>query len=445
MRLLIVTAKDLRRVWSDRKALVINLALPLLLTFIMGLSFGGGMFGESKISAIPLAIVGEGIPEQFREQVTDALDETGFFAVDWVDSTAAERQVREGDVAAALVLPEDAFARIFSADSLAVVLWKDPGSPLKAGIVEQILDRGLGRLQAGEAAYRSLWPEDETTAPDGPGGMSWDEFFAGDVVDVWNRWRDLGADPTLTDVGDQLLARVDRQFALADALETETIVMEVHGKASAAAADDDSEFNLFDYFLPGFAVFFLMFGVSAGVRDLHRERHNGTLQRQLMSPLSPVQVLAGKWLAAVLQGMIQLLALFVAGSLLFGVNLGPDPYSLLVVVTVTAAAAAGLFMLLALISPTEKIMDNLSTTVILVSALIGGNMIPMEAMPPWAHTVGRWVFNYWANLGFSGVIADNESILVQRQPVLMLLAAAVVFAGASLVVYSLRRRRGGLA
>ena len=445
MRLFVITAKDLRRVWSDRKAFVINLALPLLLTFIMGLSFGGGMFGDSQISAIPLALVGEGIPGQFRDQITGALDESGFFTVSWVDSATAEKQVREGEVAAALVLPADAFEQFFTSDELTLVLWKDPGSHLKAGIVEQILDRALGRLQVGEAAYRALWPEDETTTPDGPGGMSWDEFFSGDVVDVWNRWRDLGADPALADVGDQLLARVDRQFALAEALESETIVLDVHGKAGVTAPEDGEEINLFNYFLPGFAVFFLMFGTSAGVRDLHRERVNGTFQRQLLAPLSPVQLLAGKWLAAVIQGMVQLLSLFVVGALLFGVNLGPDPLSLITIVIASAAAAAGLFMLLALLSPTEKIMDNLATTVILVSALIGGNMMPLDAMPPWIHLAGRWVFNYWANRGFTGVIADNQSVLAQPQPVLMLLGAAILFAVASLLVYGIRRRRGGLA
>jgi ABC-type multidrug transport system permease subunit len=445
MRTLVVTAKDLRRIWSDRKAFAINLALPLLLTFIMGLSFGGGIFGDSQFSAIPLAVVGEGIPAGFRDQLTGGLEDSGFFTVSWLDSLAPHDSVRKGENAAALVLPEDAFELFFKGDPLVVRLWKDPNSSLKAGIVEQILARSLARLQAGEAAYRALWPEDETTALQGPGGMTWEQLLEGDVVDVWNRWRDLGADPSLATAAEDLLQRVDREFALVEALQTETVVLDVQGNAGPADAGSGDETNLFDYFLPGFAVFFLMFGVSAGIRDVHRERVNGTLQRQLLAPLSAGQLLAGKWLAAVAQGILQLLSLFLVGSLLFGVNLGPDALSLVAVVVAAAAAAASLFMLLALLSPTEKIMDNLSTTVILVSALIGGNMIPLEAMPSWADTFGRWVFNYWANKGFQGVIADNTSILAQPGPVLMLAGAAVLFAGLSTLVLGIRQRRGGLA
>jgi hypothetical protein len=46
MRIFIATGKDLRRFLNDRRALVVSLALPLVLTFIMGLSFGGGLFGS---------------------------------------------------------------------------------------------------------------------------------------------------------------------------------------------------------------------------------------------------------------------------------------------------------------------------------------------------------------------------------------------------------------
>ena len=53
--------KDLKRISNDRKALVVNLALPLALTAIMGLSFGGSG-GQSALSTIPLAMVADDMP-----------------------------------------------------------------------------------------------------------------------------------------------------------------------------------------------------------------------------------------------------------------------------------------------------------------------------------------------------------------------------------------------
>ena len=58
-RLWIFAERDLRRMAADRRALVVNLALPLVLTSVMGLSFGGGIFG--MVAGVVLAVVATGV------------------------------------------------------------------------------------------------------------------------------------------------------------------------------------------------------------------------------------------------------------------------------------------------------------------------------------------------------------------------------------------------
>jgi len=444
MRVLVLARKDLLRSWRDRRAFVINLLLPLLLTFIMGLSFGGGIFGKSGISAIPLVAVGEDLPAALREQLAEKLAETDFFALEWADSTEADRRVRAGEAAAAVVLPADAVTGYFKGDELEIAVWKDPGRPFKAGIVVQVLRRALREVQAGEAAYRALWPEDEATPLPGAGEQTWSELFTGDFNTVWKRWRDLDTDGGFSDVGEWFLGRLDHQVALTDAMAFRRLDLAVADAADSPAPGQDAEVNLFAYFLPGLSVFFLMFGVAASARDLHREREAGTLQRQQLAPVSGLHVLTGKWLAAALQGAGQLLALLLAGALLFRVELGPDPWSLVVVVILSATAAASLFMLLALVTRSERIMDNLSTTVVLVSAMIGGNFVPIDAMPAWLGAAGRWVFNYWANAGFNHVIAQGGSLADYPQPALVLAAMTAGYGVLILAVHAWQRRQGGL-
>ncbi len=433
---------DLRRLAGDRRALIVNLLLPLLLTFIMGLSFGGGFFGKGGISAIEVVLVGQGVPSLLRDRIDETLARTDFFATSWADSAEADRRVREGEAAAALVLPSDFARRFFAGEDLAVTVWKDPGSPLKAGIVEQILQRVLSRYQAGEAAYLALWPEDAYDAG-GPDETAWDELLDGGFSEAWRRWRAGGRDPQLREAGERLLRSVDHNLALGRALDHEQVALTVHDKAPAAAAA--GEVNLFDLFLPSFAVFFLMFGVAAGARDVHRERERGTLQRQLLAPVTGLQFLLGKWLSAALQGVIQLLVLFLAGALLFRVNLGPDAWSLVVMVVAGCTAAAAFFVLLALLTPTEKVMDNLSTVVILVAAMLGGNMVPLDAMPPWIHGVGRLFFNYWINVGLGDVVARDRSLAAAPLPAVVLAGVTLGCLALGLVAFLARRRRGGLA
>lgn len=436
--------KDLKRVSSDRRALVVNLALPLLLTAIMGLSFGAGFGGGSGgLSAIPIAMVASDLPGLLKENLAEVLQESGFFTVTWTDSTTADAMVRAGDVAAAVVLPEDLLPALADDRDVAVQVWKDPGSPLKAGIVQEILSRMFVRYQAGDAAYTALWPEDQAPVAGDP-EFTASEFFEGDFNDVWQRLRGAQEDQDPQGVGEKLLNVIDHQVALSNALATEQITLTVNDKAPLGQAEKPEDVNLFDYFLPSFSVFFLMFAVAAGGRDVHRERERLTLQRQLLSPMSGVQFIVGKWIAAALQGALQLGVLFAAGALLFRVNLGPDPYSLFLTVLLTSTAAAGVFIFLALVSPSEKVMDNLSTVVILISAMVGGNFMPIESMPAWVHGVGRFVFNYWANLSFSDIVVKNHSLSDALVPTLVLASITLTFFVLNLLLFAVRARRGGL-
>lgn len=443
MKLLFVIQKELRRLVSDKKAALVNLALPMLLTFIMGLSFGGGIMGDSEISAIKLLFVGDDLPEPLQERLAQGLEESGFFKVEWTDSLTADSRVRHGDVIAAIYFPPNFLSKFFKDEELSIQLWKDPASPFKAGIVEQMLERPLARYQVGEAAFRSLWPDD-SSAWNEESEDSINEFFSGDFNDIWKRFRHRGDDGNWDDVVERFTQTMDRQVLLSDAMQLEVVSLDITDKETP---EDEAKIsrNLYDYFMPSFAVFFLMFAAAASARDLHREHKSGTLQRQLVSPISHHLILLGKWAAATIQGTAMLLILFLMGAVLFKVNLGPDPFSLLVGIILTSSAAAGIFLFMALVCPTEKIMDNISPVFILVSAMLGGNMVPLDTMPAWAQSVGQFVFNYWANLFLNNTVARNMSLGEQLQPILILASVTVVFLVADVVLMNIKVRKGGLA
>jgi|GEM_PF-1334245 len=440
-----LVGKDMLRYFSDRRAMVVNLAVPLVLTFIMGLSFGGGLFGQSTgISAIPLLLVGESIPEMLQERLAEGLRESGFFTATWTDSLTADHQVRHGDAAAALVFPDDFFNSFLNQEEVSLQLWKDPGSPFKSGIVQQVVTRGLLQYQAGEAAYGALWPEDlDQTRYEGL-ELSWDDLTADGFTGLWQRMRTSESDTAVDFLVERMTLGLDHGTALAEGLNTSLVSLTVEDKAALAVDGDTREFNLFDFFLPSFAVFFLMFSISASCRDLHREMVSGTLQRQLVSPLRGRDILLGKWLSAALAGMLQLLVLMGVGAVLFRVNLGPDVFSLPLTVALSCLAGAGVFLLLSLVSRNEKMMDNLSTVVVLVSAMIGGNFVPVDNLPDFLRPVGQLTFNFWANQSFLSIMSDNESVTSHPEPLWILALITVLTLGTSFLVFRQRARRGGL-
>ncbi len=435
--------KDLRRFLNDRRALVVNVILPLVMTLIMGLSFGGGMFGKGGgISAIPLALVGSDLPELLKERLAQGLRESDFFEVVWTDSLAADAMVRKGQVTAAIVLPAGMMEKFVMMEPVAIQLWKDPGSELKSGIVEQIITRALRQYQAGEAAYLSLWPDENFATLQNEEGQFDDGLFSGDLGAIWKKWRSTPDNQELATARENLIRAVDRQLALSEALGRPVVTMTVHDKVLTPEAEKPKDVNLFDYFLPGFSVFFLMFAVVASARDLHREKLNGTLHRQLLSPVKGTELFLGKWFSASLQGMFQLIVLYVVGAVLFQVNLGPDLWSLPLAVILCCTSAAGLFLLIALITPTEKMMDNISTVVVLISAMVGGNMMPLDSLPPWIHNFGRFGFNYWANLSFEGIMAKNQSAADNLLPLMVLSGMTLGFLLVNLMIVRLRTQKG---
>jgi ABC-type multidrug transport system permease subunit len=443
MRLKALIKKDFLRSVSDRRALVVNLVLPLIITFIMGLSFGGGLFGQSSgISAIPLALVGSDLPEMLKERLAEGLRESDFFEVTWTDSLTADSMVRNGQVTAAVVLPPGMVENFFRMNPVAVQLWKDPGSELKSGIVEQIIARSLRQYQAGEAAYLSLWPAEEYSELINEDNDLDESFFSGDFATIWKRWRNTSDDPKWVEARTNMVRAVDRHLALSEAMGQSVVTMTVHDKSPVGDSETPKDINLFDYFLPGFSVFFMMFAISASARDLHREKTNGTLHRQLLSPVRGFDLLLGKWVSAALQGIFQLMVLYLIGAVLFQINLGPDFWSLPLAVVLCCTAGSGLFTLIALITPTDKMMDNVSTVVVLISAMVGGNMMPLDSMPLWVHSFGRFGFNYWANVSFNDIMAKNQSVGENIQPLLVLLFMTLGFLLASLVLVRLKTRKG---
>ncbi len=429
--------KDLLRQVRDVKSLVIYLGVPLLLTFIMGISFGGGVFGGSGISAIPMALAGGDLPGGMRDQLTQGLQETGLFTVTWTDSTEAARLVAEGEVRAALILPDELMSRFFQGDDVVFKLWKDPNSQVKAGIVEAIMTGILGQFQAKEAAYRSLWPDDEL-GEFGELEEPLEEIFSGDPVRAVRALRtDDGA------LREELLLRFERGASFGQSMQEPALVLDLHDRQDWAAEDDTRPSrNLYDYFLPAFAVFFMMWGTVAIIRDLHRERENRTLARILTGPVNVATVALGKWVTAVIMASTQLMVLLIAGGLLFGVRVGDAPVALLLVAVATAGAAASVYLILGLVVSTEKAMDALTTVFTLVFGMLGGNFFPIDLMPPALHAVGRITFNYWGNRAFSEIITHGKGLFDVVDELLVLSTIATLGLIVAVAIFAVRQRRG---
>jgi ABC-2 type transport system permease protein len=189
------------------------------------------------------------------------------------------------------------------------------------------------------------------------------------------------------------------------------------------------------------AVMFLLFSCANGAGgSLIEEVENGTLDRLLSSNLTMNQLLVGKWVSFVMLGGMQVTVMFLWGWLVFRLELWSHLAGFVAMTAVTAAAAAGFGIMLGTLCHTRGQLAGVSTTVILLMSAVGGSMFPRFAMSETLQTVGLATFNAWALDGYQKVFWRDAPVWELWPQLLVLAGLTLVFLGAA---RSLARRWEG--
>jgi ABC-2 type transport system permease protein len=149
---------------------------------------------------------------------------------------------------------------------------------------------------------------------------------------------------------------------------------------------------------------FLLFTLTASSSSLFDDRKSGVMLRLLTSPVSRVHILWSKYLFNMSLGVIQLLFMFVAGWLLFDVDIFSNIFNLLLVIIAASMACTSFGMLLAAFSQTRQQAQGLGTFFILTMSAVGGAWFPTSFMPPAIQFFSKLTIVYWSMDGFLEVL-----------------------------------------
>ncbi len=217
--------------------------------------------------------------------------------------------------------------------------------------------------------------------------------------------------PKIPDIEIPSMGKVNANLAIPGTLAfTE---FDLNGKETGAAGG----FNAFDLQVPGFAVTFLMIGMLMGVSlALIDERDWGTLER-LRSVSAPLwTTLTGKLLARFIVGFVQMIVLFGAGWLLFGISLGHDPAALMLPAAAIAFAGAAFGLIVAGVGRTRDAVMPVGAIVIMTMAAIGGCWWPLDFEPAWMQRVALGLPTTWAMRAFNDLMIRNLSVMSALMP-----------------------------
>lgn len=348
-------AKDLRRARRNPVPWLVSLAVPLVITALIGMAFspraGGGGLGR-----VAFALVDED-DSALTRLLRSGL--TGEEAGKHLDARALERaealrRIGDGELAAVVIIPKG-FTRDYLAGRWPVTLEviKNPAQAIHPAVVEE----GLALLvTALNAVARTLGPE----------------------LAAWSAVLDSSARFDL-DVAGTLFERTGDRLAPAKAYLSPPLVSWA-AETRVEAAAEESAWSLFAYLLVGMGAMFLLYIADNAMRDVYRELAARTLERFRTLREGLLVLVAGKAVFAVAAVLAGAAILFGGGALVFAFA-WPRPLALAALVLAYALFAAGFMGVLAALAGTERRAEVLNNVLIMVVSLAGGCMFPPQQLP----------------------------------------------------------------
>ena len=414
--LLILVRKDFANFSRNRTAVSLTFIVPIALIYIFGQVFGLNRADRGP-HGIPLAVV-KASQQPAADKLIEALRAEKAFTVVTTRPDAsgvqqplteamAREMIRRRELRFALVLPEDLLPK--DRFGIRLKILSNPLNEIETQTVNGLLQKTifssvpelLGQsLQArardslGDARLEQF---NRTIAAAIAGAFGGDKaeiernIAAGDLgfgaMEKSNRQNTPGAENRAGNLLNSIVA-IEREQVVGSAVKAKTATSVVGG----------------------WAIMFLLFAISGSSAAFFDEKNSGIFQRLLSAPITRGQLLGARFCFGILLGVVQLVVMFSAGSLMYGIDVlghfGP-----LVIVSIAAAAACTSFgMLIAAFAPNAQAASGLATFLVMIMSATGGAWFPISLMPEFMQTIGKFTIVYWSMEGFAAVLWNGQGV-----------------------------------
>lgn len=417
--------KDCLRIRRNPVPLIIFIAIPLLITALIGLTFGGMDTQTGKgISAINAAVVDED-DSIFCEMLKGASSQDEFKSrinLHFLDREEALKRIKKGNLSAVLVIPEG-FSEDFlsGSESLTLELIKNPA----------------------ESIYPTLAQEGMTILVTFLNAVS--RNFGEDLRELRVLIQQDGESSWIANLG-TISAFLDRNINRLEGLEDYLTPPLISYKKVEKEAEPDSkskdEFNLFGFLLIGMASMFLLMTADNCMRDLYRESRLRTLERYRTMKDGLIVFILSKVSYAVTVVLITLVVLMVGGSLIFGIE-WKHPLEIVWLAVSYGLFAAGLMGLMAAIVGSERRADVVNNMLAMALSITGGAMWPPEQLPAFVRE-HLLLFSpvYWFTSSMRKLQSDWIPGFESLHASVLLAGGGIVFIIGATILFRIRLEKG---
>ena len=394
--------KDALRRVKNPGGFILLLILPFLFVLIVGLAFGPSG-GKQKSFSIKLLI--EDRDKSLASQMLKFAFGQGELAklilLQPVQGDTGRKQMDEGKASALLIIPAGFGDSLLHQKMVDLLLIKNPSEAFGPKIAEETV-----RLFA-EAGDRLVRIASEPLARIGKRTDS----------------NKAPPDAEIAFISVQINRLIGRVSSYLIPPKITLDVKTVSVKKRSSASSDFYAANV-----SRMMVMCLLFILDVLFRDIYEEKENRTLMRLRTGPVGVGRFILSKMLFAFLSGLAALAFVWTGAAALFGVRMDAvQLFTFIPFSCVLVAALAGIAMLIHAFSRTRAQSNALSPAVIIVFSMLGGCMIPVEALPPFMQKAAVISPVYWGVNGLQRITLDHANLIQLIPHVLVLSSIACSF------------------
>jgi len=410
---LALVRKDLKLFFSDRKAMMIGLVVPIVCGSFFGYLFGGRR-GETETSKVPVLVIDQDSSDISRGLIRQLADDKNL-DVKPSDIEAARLAVRKGKATAAIVIPKDfgtnAGHALFTASAKPeLTLLYDPSHAVELGMVKGILSGAVMQAVSKEMFNGKMGREmlngsigQVENNPDIPAAdrKALSDMLAG--VKEWNTQQQESGGPS------------------------GGLTLPFHTHDEAITSGENDEYNGYAHSFGGMGVQFILFmGLDVGIALLML-RQSGLWQRLRAAPLSRTMLLGSRAVSAALIAGFILFVLFTFARVVFGVHIRGSMAGFVGVCAAFSLMTAAFGLMVAALGETIEATRGYAVMATLIMVMLGGAWVPTFVFPAWLQKLTVVVPTRWAMDGIDGMTWRGLDISAAVAPMAIMLAFTLLF------------------
>ena len=377
----VLLAKDLLRAWRNPLPWLLNLVIPLSITALVGLTFGGKS-DSGALGRIRFAVVDEDktVLSDFLRGSANQREGGKYLEPVFMEREAAMREITADRISAVLIIPEH-FTRNYltGKEPVSFELIKNPAQSIHPAVLEELLGAVVTALNALARNFQPEFPQ-------------WEAVIKGEAD------------------YHQVAALIEREGNKLQGLKqyiNPPLVAYEKEVRPGEKAQSGPVFNLFGYLLAGMAAMFLLFIGGNAMTDMYREVRFRTFERYHALHQQLLPFVLSKFVFTTVLLLACSLILLGGGALLFRIH-WDQPVGLAILTFAYACCVAGIMAVAVAVMNNERHAEILSTSLNMFLGLAGGCMFPPQQLPAFLREhISPLLPTYWyteavRNLGHTG-------------------------------------------